>query len=182
MKSTLFNEAQLVCDLQAGRSSAFTTLYDAYSPALYGVILRMVKDQVQAEDILQEAFIKIWVNIHRYDAGQARLFTWLLTVTRNVATDALRARKEYVPLETFMHDRTDASAYSAPDAMPHQSVFTILSPEYNQVLELTYQGYTKEEIARRFNLPLGTVKTRFRTGIRKLKEIFAQDICQYHLT
>ncbi|WP_080059374.1 RNA polymerase sigma factor [Spirosoma aerolatum] len=181
MKPNLLNEAQLIFDLQAGNASAFTTLYDAYSPALFGVLLRLVKDHPQAEDLLQDAFIKIWTNIHRYDAQQGRLFTWLLTVTRNVGMDALRARKMQIISEAYTHDRADESAQSVPDTMPHQSIFTILSPKYSQVLELTYQGYTKEAIADHFDLPLGTVKTRFRKGLRLLKDVFAQDICQYHM-
>ncbi|GAB4039934.1 RNA polymerase sigma factor [Spirosoma gilvum] len=182
MRPIAFNEAQLVCDLQAGHSSAFTTLYDAYSPALFGVLLRMVKDQQQAEDLLQDAFIKIWTNIQRYDPKQARLFTWLLTVTRNVALDTIRSRKLQATLETYMYEgRTDDMA-STSETMPHQSVLTVLSPKYSQILELTYQGYTKEEIATTFNLPLGTVKTRFRTAIQLLKGIFRQDIHLYNLS
>ncbi|QMW02487.1 RNA polymerase sigma factor [Spirosoma foliorum] len=180
MKSTPLNETQLVRDLQAGHSAAFATLYDAYSPALFGALLRLVKDEQQAEDLLQDAFIKIWTNFHRYDAQQGRLFTWLLTVTRNVAMDWLRARKDQAPLQAYLADRMTASTSSPLEAMPNQSVFAILPAQYGQVLELTYQGYTKEEIATQFNLPLGTVKTRFRKALQKLNDIFHQDIYHYH--
>lgn len=182
MKSSVLNEAQLVSNLQAGHSSAFTMLYDAYSPALFGVLLRLVNDQQLAEDLLQDAFVKIWTNRHRYDAEQGRLFTWLLTVTRHVAMDALRARKVQATATAYMYDRSAVALCSTREAMPYRSTFTLLAPQYEQILQLVYQGYTKEEIADTYNIPLGTVKTRFRTALQKLKEIFRQDIYQYHLS
>ena len=174
-------EGQLIEQLQLGQPSAFTALYDAYSPALFGVLIRLVGDQSRAEDLLQDAFVKIWTNIHRYDARQGRLFTWLLTITKNVAMSDLNRCRTRDKVWTHLQYRTEQKAYiPATDVLPLQSVFDLLAPKYGQILALSYQGYTKEEIAHQFNIPLGTVKTRYRTAIQQLKHVFSRDIFHYN--
>ena len=177
-------EAHLVRGLQAQQDTAFTSLYDAYAPTLYGVLLKLVGDKTSAEDLLQNTFIRIWTNFHRYDPGQGRLFTWLLTITRNVALNELRNRKLQAQIRTYMYEQTNEWTYPIlPEGMVNQSLFALLTPKYRQIVELVYiQGWTKQEIAQELNLPLGTVKTRFRMGLQELKQVFNKDIYQYRLS
>lgn len=98
MNATLPTEIHLVRALQRHRSADFTLLYDAYAPALYGMLLRLVQDPACAENLLQEAFVKIWSNYQNYDPQRGRLFSWLFAITRNLALDELKA-KGIRPLE-----------------------------------------------------------------------------------
>ncbi|GAB3956417.1 sigma-70 family RNA polymerase sigma factor [Spirosoma harenae] len=184
MKSTPQIEQNLVLDLKSGSSAAFTKLYDNYSPALYGFLLRLVKDPERAQDLLQDAFIKIWSNIHAYNPQQGRLFTWLLTVTRNVAFDELRAQKARPITQS-----TDAAVISEvcysgiSEGTVQQALVSQLAPKHREVVELVYyREYTKQEVADELKLPLGTVKTRFRMALQHLKQLFRQDISHYHLS
>ena len=183
MKSTIQDEKAFVRALQAGCSSAFTTLYDSYAPALFGVLLRLVKDQQRAEDLLQDAFIKIFSNIHTYNPEQGRLFTWLLTITRNVALNDLRTSKVKQSAQSHLCIQATEYAYLPVSEGPvHNSLLSHLAPKHREVVELVYyKNYTNQEVADELKLPLGTVKTRFRMALQQLKQIFSQDIHCYQV-
>jgi len=87
-----YNEEELVQLLQQKDQQAFSYLYDNYAPALNAVICRMVEDQTLSEDILQEAFVKIWNNFNSYDKLKGRLFTWMVNLTRNLTIDTMRSK------------------------------------------------------------------------------------------
>ena len=87
-----YNEDELVLMLQRQDQQAFAYLYDNYAPALNGVIFRLVEDKSLSEDILQEAFLKIWNNFSSYDRTKGRLFTWMMNLTKNLAIDTLRSK------------------------------------------------------------------------------------------
>lgn len=181
MKSTFSTEEALVNALQTHQSTDFSRLYTAYAPALYGVLLRLVNDPIRAEDLLQDAFVKIWLNSHHYNPAQGRLFTWLLTITRNVAMDELRARKVHSKANTDWYNQSDQAVL--PDLIegPLKGLLiSSLAPNYRAVVELMYyRGFTSQEAAAKLKLPLGTVKTRIRTALRHLKVHFSQDIQHY---
>lgn len=176
-------EQQLVTDLQAKLPTAFHQLYDGYSPALYGVILRVVKDEDLAQDLLHDAFIKIWTNIGNFNPEKGRLFTWLVTLTRNVVIDELRVQKQKSKFESYLaHHMQISHKPSLPDQLIDKSLLNRLRPVHRQVVELTYfKEYTQQEIADKLSIPLGTVKTRIRTAMQKLHLLLSKDIHQYHL-
>jgi len=182
MSPTFLPEEDLVRDLLAGHASAFATLYEAYSPALFGVLLRLVKDSDRAEDLLQDAFIKIWLNFPHYDAKQGRLFTWLLAVTRNVALDALRARKVRLSAIPYLQAQSDGLCYvQVGEVKLSQSLLSYLAPKHRTIMELIYyRDHTKDEVAKQLKLPIGTVKTRHRMALQHLKLLFKQDLQHYH--
>ena len=91
-QSTKYTEEELVFLLKKQDQQAFSYLYDNYAAALNGVIFRMVEDKNLAEDILQEAFVKIWNNFASYDTSKGRLFTWMLNLTKNLTIDTLRSK------------------------------------------------------------------------------------------
>ncbi|MVM30157.1 sigma-70 family RNA polymerase sigma factor [Spirosoma sp. HMF4905] len=176
-------EINLVQDLKAKLPTAFSFLYDSYSPAMFGVLLRMVKDHQQAEDLLQDAFIKVWSNIHNYDASQGRLFTWLLTITKRLALDELRTRKVRAIATTYIYERSDGlTSPTLSEGMLNQSITSSLEPKYRQVVDLLYfRDYTNQEVADELQIPLGTVKTRYRMALRQLKQSFSHDIRHYRM-
>lgn len=173
-----YSEAELVSVLQARDQQAFSYLYDNYSAALNGVICNMVEDRQIAEDILQEAFLKIWNNIHKYDADKGRLFTWMLNIVRNLTIDTIRS-KGYNKQAKISGDENTVSSYTTDnrvsdrmDAMDLRKQLLNLRPEQRSIIELTYfQGYTQEEISKGMNIPLGTVKTRMRAAMIELRKI-----------
>jgi RNA polymerase sigma-70 factor (ECF subfamily) len=173
-----YSEEELVMLLQRQDQSAFLYLYDNYAAALNGVIYRMVDEQHLAEDILQEAFIKIWNNFTQYDSSKGRLFTWMINITRNLTIDTLRSKgykkqQKISQLENSVSNFQD-SAFSTDkfDTIGLRKHLTNLKPDQKIIIDLAYfNGYTQEEISKVMGIPLGTVKTRMRAALIELRKI-----------
>ncbi|WP_240737159.1 RNA polymerase sigma factor [Hymenobacter metallicola] len=174
---TSISEDLLVQRLRDRDESAMTLFYDKYSSALYGVILRIVKKEEIAEDVLQESLVKIWHSFQSYDASKGRLFTWVLNVSRNLAIDKIRSRQYRVgsrtqPIEESAALRQAATPTFRPEHIGLQEMTTKLAPEQKQIIDLLYfGGFTQSEVAEELNLPLGTVKTRARAAIKVLAKL-----------
>lgn len=173
----LSDEDLLVQRLRNRDETAMTLFYDRYSAALYGVILRIVKKEEEAEDVLQEGMVKIWHSFPSYDASKGRLFTWVMNVCRNLAIDKIRSRQYRVgsrtqPLEDSAAVRESASPTFRPEHIGLQEMTKKLNSDQQQVVDLLYfGGYTQSEVADELNLPLGTVKTRARAAIKVLSKL-----------
>lgn len=173
-----YNEDELVFALQQHDRQAFSYLYDNYSPALFGLIFKMVNDKELSEDILQEAFVKIWNNFSNYDSMKGRLFTWMLNLTRNLTIDTLRS-KGYKKQSKIHSDENSVNNFSDNtnaaekfDAMGVRKQLTLLKSDQKQIIDLAYfGGFTQDEISRQLGIPLGTVKTRMRAAILELRKI-----------
>ncbi|MFD2247964.1 RNA polymerase sigma factor [Pontibacter ruber] len=170
-------EEALVARLRSRDSSVVSVLYDMYSPALYGVVLQIVKVEEIAEDVLQDAFVKIWGSFDRYDESKGRLFTWMINICRNLAIDKIRS-KEY-----RMRGSMDGLEYNGqvgfateafnPEHIDIREVLEKLNPDQKQIIDLMYfEGLTQSEIAENYNIPLGTVKTRARSAVKFLSRLF----------
>ncbi|MBO0951568.1 RNA polymerase sigma factor [Fibrella forsythiae] len=172
-------EEHLIASLLADHPAAFATLYTTYAPGLLRLLVRMLHDRGRAEDLLQDAFLKIWLNRQAYDAQQGKLLTWMLTIARNLALDELKHQKR---LQTAAPYLTDEPCFSTTSEGPlHYSVTAHLAPKYQEIIDLVYnQAYTREEVAQALGLPLGTVKTRYRFALQQLRCILYQDIHHYH--
>lgn len=173
-----YNEDELVQLLQKQDQQAFSYLYDNYAPALNGVIFRLVEDRALSEDILQEAFVKIWNNFSSYDASKGRLFTWMMNLTRNLAIDTLRSKgykkqQKILGDEYSVNNLQDASSgLDKFDAMGIRKQLHLLKPDQRLVIDLAYfNGLTQDEISKEIGIPLGTVKTRMRTAIMELRKM-----------
>ena len=178
MNRVFADESELVLNLKQQSKVAFNYLYDNYSPALYGIILKIVENEEVAQDILQEVFIKIWNKIDSYDSSKGKLFTWLLNVARNSAIDHLRSLPHKQSLQNRKIDASvgiiDKSHNTASkiDQIGLKEVVGKLAPEYKMLIDLAYfKGYTQDEIAKEFNIPLGTVKTRTRSALNQLRQL-----------
>ncbi|CAN5918198.1 sigma-70 family RNA polymerase sigma factor [soil metagenome] len=177
-KTTLPTEPELISLLKARDELGLRVLYDHYSAALYGVILRIVIERETAEDVLQESFVKIWNNSASYDASKGRLYTWLLNVARNTAIDKTRSKNfrkgaQVQSIEDFVY--TVDKQHNNTTAIDHiglRKFVDELKPDQKQLIDLLYfGGYTQSEAAEELNLPLGTVKTRVKAALTRLREI-----------
>lgn len=175
-KETRKSEEELVGMLRDGDQSVMEYLYDHYSGALYGVCLKVVNDETAAQDVLQDAFIKIWKRGGQYDPSKGKLFTWMLNVVRNTAIDYLRSKA--VKYEIHGNEKvshlieTNSSEEMSVDAIGLRKQLTQLRKEEREILELSYfGGYTQDEISKELSIPLGTVKTRARKALNDLRKL-----------
>lgn len=177
-ESKKYSEEELVTLLRGQDQQAFSYLYDNYSGALNGIICRMVDESQLAEDILQEAFVKIWNNFIHYDHTKGRLFTWMINITRNLTIDTLRS-KGYKKSRKISKDENSVSNYHDKnstsdkfDSIGLRKQVANLKPEQKSIIDLAYfGGYTQEEISKEIGIPLGTVKTRMRSAILELRKM-----------
>jgi len=166
-----------------GDRRSFEELYDSLSGILFSTALRILDDQEAAEDVLQEAFIQIWEKAPLYNPSLGRPLTWALTLTRNKAIDRLRATtrrtqlKEAVQRESEGRDQFDdrssfETVATEEAAKLVRSSIHALSEDQRQVIELAfYSSLSQSEIAEHLDLPLGTIKSRMRRGMLKLREL-----------
>ena len=181
MKNTSsFPEDELVAALKERSQKAYATLYDNYAPALLGIICKVVKDSNEAENLLQDTFVKVWKNIDSYDASRGRLFTWLLQIARNTALSYLRSQKNagHTTIQTIADGvYSDRNTITEAINVSHIGVndtVSRLDPKLRQMIDLIYfEGYTQQNVADDLNMPLGTVKTRTRMALQQLKIIFS---------
>ena len=171
-----FAEQTLIGRLQQGERAAFAELYDRYGRNLYAVIVEIVQSEGDAEHLLQDVFVKIWRNIHRYEAAKGRLYTWLLVVARRVALDFVRSRhfsqKQMIqPVESAVSVESQAPEMQRLDHIGLESAVAHLEPHLRQVIDLQYfMGYTQQEVADETGLPLGTVKSRTRAALQHMRQ------------
>lgn len=174
-------EEELVKKLTNRDTKGLEILYDNYSAAMYGVIHRIIQNDEIAEDLLQEAFLKIWNNFMQYDAGKGRLFTWMINTCRNLAIDKLRSKditdqNKNQQIENSVSGIVSLSASYNPDTIGINEILKKLDPDYRTIIDLLYfEGYSQAEAAGRLNIPLGTVKTRSRAAILKLRMLFDRE-------
>ena len=169
-------EEALIVALREKDKQVIGIIYDNYSPVLYGVILKIVKSEQVAEDVLQETFIKIWKNADAYDSSKGRLFTWLISIARNCAIDYTRSKDYKQQSQTasnfvFNEDLTETME---TDYIGLKEIVEKLKPDNKEIIDLVYfQGYTQAEAAKKLSMPLGTVKTKIRVALQRLREIVA---------
>jgi RNA polymerase sigma factor (sigma-70 family) len=169
------DEKELVALLKARDQSAIATLYDNYSPVLYGVIFRILQNEELSNDVLQEVFVKIWKNIDKYDPSKGRLFTWLLNLARNKALDVVRSADfkksgKVQNIDNVVYKFQEDSFNT--DHIGLEAIVKQLKPEYRVLIDLIYfEGFTHVEAAEKLEIPLGTVKTRVRAALIELRKI-----------
>lgn len=166
----------LLIQLKQGDQRAFRELHNRYAKALLRVVDLIVNDSYQAEDVLQDTFVKIWRHIHRYDARQGGLYNWMSTVARNTALDSLRRRDPVIFISGGEPEvlPTDKHAWLCTDYIGVEHVAkSVLRTHQWQVVESVYwKGWTHQETADELGLPLGTVKTHVRSSLIRLKPFF----------
>lgn len=166
----------LVRQVKAGDASAFSEVYDRYSAALNGVVMRLIGEQEIANDVLQDSFVKIWKNIESYDQTKGSFYTWMLNIARNTSIDYLRKSKKVLKSEIQDWDSsvgTQNAVVQNTSTIGLTKLVETLVPEQQVIIEYLYfKGYTQQEISDELELPLGTVKTRTRLAMRELRKYF----------
>lgn len=176
---TTLSEPELVQAILKKDKNGAEALYDMYSSSLYGVIFRIVQHQEIAEDLLQDTFIRIWNSFSSYDAAKGRLFTWMVNVARNIAIDKTRskefrnsAKTEDIENNVLIIDK-QVNTIINPETIGLKDLIGKLKPEHKIILDLVYfEGLTHVEVAKKLEIPLGTVKTRLRNAIITLRKLF----------
>ena len=153
-------------------ADAFESLYDAYHRIVYGVALRFLGDRPAAEDVTQTVFLKVWNSPKLFRGGN--FAAWIVRITRNRALDVLRARtvrgETELPEALPENESMEEATFSRLDAARVRNALAMLPAEQREPIELGFfGGVTHQEIARRSQTPLGTVKTRIRSGLRRLR-------------
>jgi RNA polymerase sigma-70 factor (ECF subfamily) len=165
----------LIEQVANNKKDGFSVLYANYSSALYGIALKVVGDEEIAKDVMQDAFVKIWKNFSKYDSSKGRLFTWMLNITRNTAIDFTRSKefqKNSKSSGDFAFESLNHASETSIDHIGLSEVLNLLNPESKLVIETVYiKGYTHSEAAEYLALPLGTVKTRVRSGLIELRKL-----------
>jgi len=171
------DDLRLVARLRAGDQQALSELYDRYSSVVYGVALRILQDTGAAEDLLQDIFLQLWRKPDAFDSSRGSLGAWLAVIARNRSIDRLRQRRPESDIEgcviasgTDLRDETERSLVIEKVRI----VMNEMSPDQRTALELAFfEGLTHTEIAEKTGEPLGTIKTRIRSGLRMLRARFA---------
>jgi RNA polymerase sigma factor (sigma-70 family) len=168
------SDEALVAGFAAGDSDAATAFVRRYQARVFGLALTMVGDPAVAEEIAQEAFTRAWRHADSYDPRRGRVVTWLLTITRNLAIDHLRARRA-VPIEPALVQRAEQALWmtvgSAPEgdvADLREALEAVPEDQRRALLLAALFGYTAKEISAIEEIPLGTAKTRIRTAMLRL--------------
>ena len=172
--------AALISKAAAGDQHAVSELYDATSRMVYGLVLRILNDEAVAEEVLLDVYMQVWRQASAYDARRGAPLAWLATIARSRAIDRLRAGRQHwqrtSSLETVSQQSTGESLEEAAYVTELRGIVRealgALSAEQREALELAYYGgMSHSEIAERLGQPLGTVKTRIRLGMIKLREL-----------
>ncbi|WP_236980239.1 RNA polymerase sigma factor [Membranihabitans maritimus] len=175
------SENDLATMLQNGDQAVVSEIYDRYGGVLFGMCTKILRNNTGlAEDAFQESVLKIWKYGKSYDAKKGKLFTWMLNITKNTAIDHWRKNMNRGKIQNDIEDVHKAKeAYSETrntDTMDVPENVESLDQSLREVIELAYfNGMTHQQISGELDIPLGTVKTRIRNGIKKLRTIYLKN-------
>lgn len=175
------NDVALLSAIAARDEVALAQLYDRYRAILFGLLMRILNNREEAEDVLQEVFLQVWRKAEDFDENRGRPFTWLVTLARSRGIDRLRtlAARERVaeagarePSEEISDAVTDAFK-SEQRGLVSDALAKLPDEQKRPIMLAYFEGLTQSEIATSLGAPLGTVKTRMRTGMIRLRELLA---------
>ncbi|MET0143177.1 MAG: ECF RNA polymerase sigma factor SigK [Ilumatobacteraceae bacterium] len=169
----------IIAKVADGDKAEFATLYDRLAPTVFGVVRRVLRDPSQAEEVTQEAFVEIWRQAARFDPAKGSVPTWAVMIAHRRAVDRVRSeqahrdRHERVASgERDFADTPEETAIDADDRQRARVAMASLSEIQREALELAfYEGLTHVQIAARLGIALGTVKTRIRDGLIRLRTV-----------
>ena len=184
--STVGDEPELAAGVARGDTAAFEALYNRYVPLVYSLALRITRSRSDADEVVVEAFWQLWKQAERYDPARGEFQTWILTIARTRALDRLRVRRRQAVPE--LDDETVSQVSDPPaECSPEEDVwlaergrllriaFKALPVGQRMAIELAFfEGLTHTEIAERLGASLGTIKTRIRLGLLKLRGQLSQ--------
>ena len=174
-------DIDLMLGIQAGDADALSQLYDRYNGIVKALILRIIHNDTEADDLLQEVFMEIWNQAKNFSAEKGKPLGWMVTLTRRRSIDALRKKQAYARAEerlqaepeqqplAWVQNVTEDEIHAGDTRVLMAKVINSLPVAQQQVIELAFfQGMSQREIASHTNIPLGTVKTRLELGLKKI--------------
>lgn len=171
------DDLELIKRLQNRDSNALSIIYDRYSGAVYGVILRICKDEEQAQDLLQETFLKIWQKADQYDPAKGKFFTWSYRIARNLTLNSLRKPVKLIQNEDISVYKDEGVEETEPDTLALDGSLKKLEPHHQRALELIYfNGLTHREAHEEMDVPLGTFKSYVKQALKKLRETYQKQV------
>ena len=175
------SDVNLMLGIQSGDADALSQLYDRYNGIMRALILRIIHNETEADDLLQEVFMEIWNQAKNFSAKKGKPLGWMVTLTRRRAIDALRKKQAYARAEerlqaqpeqqplAWVQNATENAIEAGDTRVLMAKVINSLPVAQQQVIELAFfQGMSQREIASHTNIPLGTVKTRLELGLKKI--------------
>lgn len=179
------SDLELLQRIAARDHSALADLYDRHAALAYGLILRILRNPADADDVLQETFVRVWSRADTYDSRLGSPPAWLARIARNRAIDRLRAKRVRRDIsvepavtpegdaqlpEPQHHQTPDVVVQDATTSRALRAAMSLLPDAQRELIEAAFfEGYTHHELSARFNVPLGTVKTRIRTGLAAMR-------------
>ncbi|MDT0263941.1 ECF RNA polymerase sigma factor SigK [Jatrophihabitans lederbergiae] len=174
---------ELVHAAACGDENAFATFYALTSTRVYGMVLRVLRDTAQTSEVVQDIYLEVWQHSARFDVGKSGVLAWLLMIAHRRAVDRVRASQsalvrddKYAALHTDRpYDCVTEHVLSSIEAQRVRSALGQLSTRHREAITLAYfSGHTQSEIAALLDIPLGTVKTRLRDGLGRLRELIPE--------
>ncbi len=167
-------DVSLMIQIASGDARAFGKLFDRYGGLAYSLVMRILKDGEEAEELVQELFLRTWREAGKFDPSRGEVKTWLLQMARSMAIDRLRAqtsrakREESYATETGKTNPTPDE--TEQERLVRQALSELPEDEKKILIAAYFEGYTQRELAGRFGLPLGTVKSKVRQGMQKMRK------------
>lgn len=169
------SDESLIAGMASGDTDAMAAFVRRFQPRVYGLALRVVNDPGLAEEVAQDAFMRAWRHAATYDPARGRIATWLLTITRNLAIDAIRQRRDH-PIDPevmfTLITATHEPAYEGSEQLT-AGLRALPADQARPIVLAVLYGWTAKEIADRERIPLGTAKTRIRRGLARLRVLTA---------
>ncbi|MGS2727112.1 RNA polymerase sigma factor [Psychroserpens sp. BH13MA-6] len=165
------NDKALILQLQNKNEDALSELYDNYSPAIYGVIIRICKDEQHAQNLLQDTFMTIWDKADQYDPNKGKFYTWAHRIARNKTLNFLRSSKNLIQTEDLsVYSNKEDEITTDAEYLQLNGCIKQLDAHHQRALELVYfKGLTHREAHKVMDVPLGTFKSFVRQALKKLQ-------------
>ena len=170
------DNSALIKRLQEQDSNALSLVYEQYSGAIYGVILRICKNEAMAEDLLQETFLKIWQNAASYNPEKGKFFTWAYRIAKNLSLNALRKKNDLIQNQDLGVYENKGEVVINIDCSELKGSIKKLELHHQKALRLVYfEGFTHREAHEKMNVPLGTFKSYIQQALKKLRETYQKE-------
>lgn len=168
-------EQHIIQLLKSDPEKAIDPIFEHYGDALFGLIVRIIGNEHQAHDVMQDCLIKYWEKAHTYDPSKAKLFTWLYRIARNKSIDFLRVEnKSWMSDIQTPPEHVSNKEVNQSDLIDLHDHLSNLELKYSEVIDtVVLKGFTHEEASERLGVPLGTLKSRLKIGIRELRKTYA---------
>ena len=168
----------LIQQLKNKDERALSLLYDKYSGAIYSVILKMIRDEGKAQNLLQDTFITVWDKAESYDIDKGRFYTWVYRIAKNKTLNVLRKTDLLIQTDDFSVYSNKEDAISIdPEYLELNGAVTTLEAHHKEAIELVYfKGLTHKEAHQEMDVPLGTFKSYIRQALKELRETYAKNL------